>query len=281
MLRGGFVALFVALTVALTTAPATAAEGLAPAQAPTALPPVMQKVDIEEHLGRRVDGALGFTDMRGNEVTLGEELGSGKPVVLVLAYYHCPMLCGLVLRSAVQGLVELPYRLGDDYRALTVSFDPRDTPDAAARKRQSTLAGFGRAQASGGEWPFLVGGARETAALADEIGFRYAYDARTGEYAHPAALVVLTPDGRISRYLYGATFSARDLRLALLEAGEGKIGSIVDRVIMTCYHYDPASHVYGPYILGFIRLGGVLILVTVAGVVVAAFVAGRRKGARA
>jgi protein SCO1/2 len=268
----------VALAVALTAAPATAAEGLEPARGPTALPPIVQQVDIEEHLGRRVDRSLTFTDMRGNEVTLGEELGSGKPVVLVLAYYHCPMLCGLVLRSAVQGLGELPYRLGGDYRAITVSFDPRDTPEAAARKRQSTLAGLGRVEACGGEWPFLVGGARETAALADEIGFRYAYDARTGEYAHPAALLVLTPDGRISRYLYGATFAARDLRLALLEAGEGKIGSIVDRVIMTCYHYDPASRAYGPYVLGFIRLGGVLILVTVSGIVAAAFVVGRRKG---
>ncbi len=274
-------AIVVALALALAPEAALGAEGLAPTRGPTALPPVAQAVDIEEHLGQAVDRSLPFTDMLGRKVTLGEALGSGKPVVLILAYYHCPMLCGLVLRSAVEGLGKLPYRLGDDYRAITVSFDPRDTPEAAARKRTSTLAGLSRAPAHCSEWPFLVGDAHATAALADDIGFRYAYDARTGEYAHPAALVVLTPDGRISRYLYGATFAARDLRLALLEAGKGNIGSIVDRVIMTCYHYDPASRAYGPYILGFIRLGGVLILVTVAGVVAAAALAGRRKGGRA
>jgi len=219
---GGIV---VALALALAPRAALGAEGLAPMRGPTAVPPAAQAVDIEEHLGRPVDRSLAFTDMLGRKVTLGETLGTGKPVVLILAYYHCPMLCGLVLRSAVEGLGKLPYRLGDEYRAVTVSFDPRDTSEAAARKRTSTLAGLSRAPAHCSEWPFLVGDAHATAALADDIGFRYGYDARTGEYAHPAALIVLTSDGRIPRYLYGATFSPAICASRCSRPGKGRSGA--------------------------------------------------------
>ncbi len=265
--------LALALTAALTAAPAYGG-------APASPPPAAQDVDIEEHLGQPVDRALAFTDMNGRRLTLGDALGAGKPVVLVLAYYRCPMLCGLVLQGAASGLSGLSYRLGDAYRAVTVSFDPRDTPDAARRKRESTLAAL-PAPAGPDDWPFLVGGARETRALADAVGFRYAFDPRTDQYAHPAALVVLTPDGRVSRYLYGVAWSPRDLRMALLEAGEGKIGTILDRVIMTCYRYDPASRAYAPFVTGFLRLGGALILLTVAGTVAAALLADRRRRAPA
>lgn len=239
-----------------------------PAASAAPEPPPTAVVDLEEHLGRTVRGDLIFTDASGRRVRLGDYFNRGEPVLLVLAYYRCPMLCGLVLRGAALGLSLLPYRLGEHYQAITVSFDPHDGPGAAAQKRASTLSVLGVDPATP-EWPFLVGDEAASRALADDLGFRYAYDPETDQYAHPAALFVLTKEGRISRYLYGAEFPARDLRLALLEASRGEIGSIVDRVIMTCYRYDPASRRYGPFLLGFIRIGGALILLTTVGLLAA------------
>jgi protein SCO1/2 len=162
-----------------------------------------------------------------------------------------------------------------------VSFDPRDTPESARQKRASTLAGLAHEPDSPNAWPFLVGDESQSRALADAVGFRYAYDARTDQYAHPAAAIILTPDGRISRYLYGTSFSARDLRLALVEAGEGRTGTIVDRVILTCYQYDPAARAYGPFMIGFMRIGGGVILVTVSCLLGTLFWRERRQARRA
>jgi protein SCO1/2 len=230
----------------------------------------VQEADLEEHLGRDLPRDLVFTDEDGGAFRLSDAFDGERPVVLVLAYYRCPMLCGLVLRGLVDGINQLPYTLGVDYRAITVSIDPRDTPAAARAKRKNVLAAVARPGAPGG-WPFLTGEPGAIGTLADAVGFRFAYDARTDQFAHPAAAIVLTPQGRVSRYLYGVSPSARDLRLALVEAGQGKTGTIVDRILMTCYHYDPTSRAYGPYILGFIRLGGVLILGAVGGTVLALF----------
>jgi protein SCO1/2 len=247
---------------------------------PLYAPAAVTSADVEEHLGAKLDGSLAFTDSEGRRVRLGDVFSGEKPVLLVLAYYHCPMLCGLVLRGTAQGLSELGWTPGREYRVVTVSFDPRDTTAAAREKRQSTLAGLGRAAPSPGEWPFLTGDEASIRSLADTLGFRFAYDAHVDAYAHPAAIFALTPDGRVSRYLYGVEFSARDLRLALTEAGEGRTGSIVDRVLLTCYRFDPASRRFGPYITGFMRVGGALILATVLGLVGALFLAERRRRAR-
>lgn len=228
----------------------------------TALPPAAREVDIDEHLGRPLDKALRFTDAQSKGVQLGEYLSDGKPVVLVLAYYQCPMLCGLVLKGLTDELKHVGLDLGEQYRALTISFDPRDRPEAARQKQASTLSGLGQPDRATA-WPFLVSDETESQALADALGFRFAYDPRTDQYAHPAVVFVLTPDGRISRYLYGVSFPARDLRLALVEASQGKIGTIVDRVLLTCYRYDPATRRYGPYILGFIRIGALAILIII------------------
>jgi len=157
-----------------------------------------------------------------------------------------------------------------------VSIDPLDTPGAALQKRASVLSAL-RVPAASGEWPFLVGEAPAIERLADEVGFRYAHDARTDQYAHPAAAVVLTPDGHVSRYLYGVDFPARDLRLALIEAGQGRTGTIVDRVILTCYHYDPAMRAYGPSLFGFLRLGGALVLAAVTALLAVLFHQERRR----
>jgi protein SCO1 len=229
----------------------------------TVLPSIVGNVDIDEHLGQPIDRSLAFTNMNGKRVRLSEYFSDGKPVLLVLAYYRCPMLCGLVLNGVVEGLKKFDWKLGNQYRVLTISFDPRDTQESAAQKRESTLSALGEV-AQTKEWPFLIGEESKSQALADNLGFRFAYDPRTDQYAHPAAIFALTADGRISRYLYGVQFSTRDLRLALLEASEGKIGTIVDRILMTCYRFDPTSRKYGPFIFGFMRLGAIVILFTVS-----------------
>ena len=247
---------------------------------PLSAPAAVTTADVEEHLGAQLDRSLVFTDSEAHPVSLGEVFTGERPVLLVLAYYRCPMLCGLVLRGTAQGLSELGWTPGREYRVVTVSFDPRDTSAAARDKRQSALAGLGRAVDSPGDWPFLTGDEASIRSLADTLGFRFAYDAHVDAYAHPAAIFALTPDGRVSRYLYGVEFSARDLRLALTEAGEGRTGSIVDRVLLTCYRFDPASRRFGPYITGFMRVGGALILATVLGLVSALLIAERRRRAR-
>jgi protein SCO1 len=224
----------------------------------------VEGVDIDEHLGRRIDTALEFTREDGARVRLADYFSDGRPVLLVLAYYRCPTLCGLVLRGVVEGLKDLDFKLGQQYRALTLSIDPRDAPEAAGQKQASTLSGLGQPDMAAA-WPFLIGEEAASRALADALGFRFTYDASTDQYAHPAVLFALTPDGRISRYLYGVHFSARDLRLSLIEAGQGKTGSIVDRVLLTCYRYDPSSRRYDPYIFGFMRLGAIVILAVIAG----------------
>jgi protein SCO1 len=266
-----------ALSVISLATAAAAADLDAPARPG---PAAAEGADLQEHLGAPVDRSLELTDMDGRKVHLGDYFDGQRPVLVVLAYYRCPTLCGLVLRGAVEGLSELGYALGDQYRAVTVSFDPRDDAASARKKRKSTLAALSHAPAREGEWPFLVGDERSTKALADEIGFRYAYDERSDQYAHPAAIFALTPDGRISRYLYGVRFSALDLRLALVEAGAGRIGTLADRVLLTCYRWDPATRRYGPFVTGFLRIGAAVILGVVV-VLLAVMFHGERRRRRA
>lgn len=262
-------ALIVALPLATIAGPTSA-------QAQATLPEAATQVTLDEHLGQRLPMGLRFRDPTNRQVVLGDYFRDGKPVVMVLSYYECPMLCGLVLQGMVNSLAQLTWKAGDEYRVLAVSIDPRDRPEQAEKKQRSALAAIGRAGRAGA-WPFLVGEASETAALADAIGFRYQYDPQTSQYAHPAAIYVLTPDGRISRYLYGVTYGALDLRLALVEAANGRVGSIVDRVILSCYRYDPATRRYGPTILGFFRLGGALILASVSTLLAPLFVRDRQR----
>jgi protein SCO1/2 len=263
------------LALALVTFVAAPARALPPTGA-ISLPPAARAVDLDEHLGQALPLDLDFRDEHGTPVRLGRYFKDKKPVVLALFYYRCPMLCGLVLQGMVQGLKDLDFELGKDYRVLTVSIDPRDGPDVAAKKQHNVLAAMGHPDREDA-WPFLVGTEASTGALADALGFRYAYDPRTQEYAHPAAIYVLTPSGRISRYLYGIRYGVMDLRLSLVEAGEGKTGGIVDRVLLTCYHFDPATRRYGPYIFGFMRIGGVVILLSVGTLVGVLFARERRK----
>lgn len=224
----------------------------------------MQQVDIDEHLGAQLPLNLPFVDDRGQPVRLGDYFHDGKPVVLVLAYFRCPMLCDLVLHGVLHSLTKQHLVLGRDYRALTVSIDPKDTPKAAARKQGGMLQGLDM-PTKRDAWPFLTGAPANIKALADRVGFEYAYDPKSDQYAHPACAFVITPEGRISRYLYGVKFRPLDVRLALDEAASGKIGTIVDRVLLCCFRYDPATRRYGWYVTGILRGGAALTLLIVGG----------------
>ncbi len=219
-------------------------------------------VDVEEHLGARIPEDILLQDDSGKTLTTKELLSGNHPIVLALAYYRCPMLCPLVLNGVSSGLREAGFVMGNDYRLVTVSIDPEDTPVDAKKRKNVLRAKMGSSVETGAA--FVVGTADATRALADAVGFRYAFDEKTSQYAHPAVVMVLGSDGRISRYLYGPEPSPRDLRLALVEAAQGKIGSVIDRVLITCYRFDPATRRYGPYILGFFRIGAALILVVVS-----------------
>ncbi len=231
-----------------------------------AKPAILENVGVDEVLGSAVPPGLAFRDAQGKAVTLGRYLGRGRPVVMTLVYHNCPMLCGLVLTGIARGMRENGLELGKDFDALTVSFDPRDDPATAAERQHGYLQAVGKPGAADA-WAFLVGDEPPIRRLTDAVGFHYAYDAQSKQFAHPAVAVVLTPEGKVSRYLYGIEFAARDVRLALVEAGQGRVGTSFDRVLLTCYRYDPASRKYEPYALGFVRLGSIAVLLGLGGLI--------------
>ncbi|HXJ22523.1 MAG TPA: SCO family protein [Polyangia bacterium] len=247
---------------ALIMAAGTARALRGPLQGP--LPPAALNVGIEEHLGQFVPGDLVFQDQDGRPVRLRDRLGRGRPVVLVLAYYRCPMLCDLVLGGLARALATIGWTPGKQLDLLTVSIDPADTPAAARLKQGHVLQALGHPEATAG-WPFLVGDAASSRRLADAMGFQYAYDPGSHQYAHPAGAVVMTPDGRVARYVYGVDFRPFDLRLAVTEAGQGKVGGVVERVLLTCFRYDPTARRYGIYVVGLLKGGGFLVLLAVGG----------------
>jgi len=232
-----------------------------------ATPKILEDVGITERLGERVPEDAVLTGPDGRPVRLGELLHRDKPVVLTLVYYDCPVLCGLLLGGLTDGLRRSGLKRGRDYEALTLSFDPRESPDLAARKQARYLQALG---ARGGErsWPFLVGQEPAIHALADAVGFRYAWDQGSRAYAHAAAAIVLTPDGRISRYLHGIAFEPRDLRLSLVEAGGGRVGTALQRASLLCFRWDPASRRYAFFVSTWLRAGGALVFVGLSALIV-------------
>lgn len=238
------------------TAVLLALAGAVAAQAETGLPPILRDVGFDQRLGEQVPLDLPFRDEAGHTVTLRQYLGD-KPVLLVPAYYECPMLCTLVLNGVVSALRALPFDIGREFRVVTVSFNPTETSELAAAKKAKYLTEYRRPGADAG-WHFLVGDESSIRPLLASIGFRYAWDDAAKQYAHASGVVVLTPGGRVSHYFYGVEYPPRDLRLAFVEASNERIGSFVDQLLLFCFHYDPTTGRYSRVALNAVRLGGVL-----------------------
>lgn len=223
------------------------------------------EVAVTEHLGARVSPDLQFRDSDSRTVRLGDWLNGERPVLLTFAYHTCPMLCSLVLDGAADALAATDLRAGEDFAVVNVSFDPRDTPARAAEAKARYVAQVAPQQPDiADHWHFLTGDEAAVRRLAEEAGFGYAWDAQTAQYAHQAVLVFLSPEGRITRYLYGIGYAERDVRLALVESGEGTIGSTLDRLILTCFQYDAHARSYTPAVLTIMKLGGGLLLLMLA-----------------
>jgi protein SCO1 len=218
-------------------------------------PPGLKNVGIEQNLNQQVPADLVFTDDLGRKVKLGDYFDK-KPLILNLVYFTCPMLCGEELSGLESALRVLKFDVGKEFEVITVSFDPKDTPEAAAKKKEQMLRRYKRAGAELG-WHFLVGQQDSIDAITKAAGFQYEYDAKTGQFAHTTAIIVLTPEGKISQYYYGIDYPPKDLRLGLVEASQNKIGNVVDELLLYCYHYDPEKGKYSATVLRVLRLLGV------------------------
>jgi len=249
---------------ALVTALVALAPGLAAAQMGAAPPPqpatpgVLQEIGFDQHLGDAIPLDIAFADETGRSVKLADYFGK-KPVVLSLVYYECPMLCTISLNGLAGALEVLSFVPGQEFEVVTVSFDPRETPSLAAAKKKVYLARYNRPGAHVG-WHFLTGPKESIAALTRAVGFRYVWDEATKQFAHPAGLLVLTPEGRISHYLFGVEYAPKDLRLALVAAAGGTIGNTADQLLLYCYRYDPQTGRYSASILNLVRVLGALTL---------------------
>jgi protein SCO1 len=233
---------------------------------------IVKNVDFEQRLNQQVPLDLPFVDETGKAVKLGDYFGE-KPVILVLAYYRCPRLCTLVLNGLSTAMHEMPLTPGKDFNVVTVSFDPRETAELAAKKKKTYVAAYGRPGAEEG-WHFLTGDQGAIDKLTDAVGFRYVYDAKQDQYIHTSGIVVLTPHGKVSRYFLGIRFPAGELQRELSNASAEKIGSLTDEILLYCFHYDPETGKYSANILAIVRVGGVL---TVLGLVAMVWFLKRRE----
>lgn len=233
--------------------------GPSAARAQEHVPLPLKEVGIEDRPGAEIPLDVPFLNQDGRKVTLGDYLADGKPLVLVPAYFECPMLCSLVLNGLQKGLSQLAWTAGKEFNVVTLSFDPRDTSEIAAKKRAGYLEAYGRQVGEKG-WDFLVGEESDIRRVTDTIGFTYRWEEKQQEYAHASGAFIITPDGRLSRTLYGINFPQRDMRLALSEASQGNLGSSVERVLLFCFHYDPSA--YG-YVLATKRLMSAAGVVTI------------------
>jgi protein SCO1/2 len=217
-------------------------------------PRVLEGVGIDQKLDAQLPLDLMFKDESGAPVRLGDYFGK-RPVVLSLVYYNCPMLCNQVLNGLTGSMDILSFHIGNEFEVVTVSFDPRETSELARQKKETYMLWYKRPGASDG-WHFLTGDKHEIEKLAEAVGFRYRYDAATNQFAHASGIMLATPQGKLARYFYGIEYAPRDLKLGLIEASENKIGSPVDKLVLYCYHYEPAAGKYGPVVMNMMRLGG-------------------------
>ena len=238
--------------------------------------PAPPQASIAQKLNTKIPLDLMFRDETGKVVRLQEYFGKGKPVLLNFVYFRCPMLCPMVLEGTTESLTHLKFDIGKEFDVITVSIDPRDQPKMAMEKKEKLIRHYGRLDSASG-WHFLT--AHETAIkrLTEAVGFQYTYDSRTDQFAHGAALLVLTPDGRTSRYLYGFEYKPRDLRLAIVEASEGKIGTMTDQFLLLCFHYDATTGKYSRNAMMFARAGGAATVFALGGFILVMFRNERRK----
>jgi len=252
------------VSVLLTLAAAAWAQGQPQAQAsrmrgdkPTALPPALVGVGIQQKLDAQVPLDLVFRDEGGRPVPLASFFQNGKPVLLALVYYQCPMLCTQILNGVEMSLKAVRLDPGRDFEVVVVSFDPHDTPELAAAKKVNYLRRYGRPNTANG-WHFLTGAEPQIQALTQAVGFHYRWDEANKQFAHASGIFIATPQGKLSHYFYGVEYSPRDIRLALVEASAEKIGNPVDEILLYCYHYDPALAKYSAVAMNIVRLGGVI-----------------------
>ena len=237
---------------------------------PNQKPSILDQVGLDQRLNQQVPLNLAFTDENGQPVQLQQYFGS-KPVLMMLVYYQCPMLCTQVLNGftgAMNGIVR--FNIGREFNVVTVSIDPRDTPQDAAETKKRYIKRYRRPGAEQG-WHFLTGKKDQIDALAQAVGFRYAWDPEIKQYAHASGIMLLTPDGRVAQYYYGIEYAPRDIQLGLIEASKGKIGNVVDQVLLYCYHYDPRQGKYGAAIFNVLRLSALATVLVLGGFMVVMF----------
>ena len=256
--------------LALSTAPAIA-QPMMPSGGPAGPKPLapddlIKTVGVDQNLDAQISPDLKFVDETGKTVRLGDYFGKKKPLLLSLVYYQCPGLCTMTLNGIATSLKPLKLTPGKEFDILTVSFDPREKPELAAAKKKRYLKEYGRAEAAPG-WHFLTGEEADIQALCKTVGFRFKYDEATKQYAHAAAIMVVTPQGKVSRYFYGLEYSSRDIQLGLIEASEERIGSISDAVTLFCYAYDPASGKYSLLITRILKVFAALTIVSMGGLI--------------
>ena len=252
-------ACFTCLAAALSFGSVREARAAEPFEGPAGvnqvLAPAMKGIDVDEHLGLEVDPSLRFVDHTGKSVTLGDYLDGKRPVLVTMNYFRCPVLCNVQLNELTETLRGFEWTPGDEnFRVVTVSIDPRETVELAGRKRDSHLKALDRGDAV--DWAFLTGDALNIRLLAAQLGISYTYDPEQDQYAHPAVIAFLSPQGKIARYVYGLSYAANDLKFGLIEAGEGRVGSTLDRIILSCFHYDATLGRYGPFAFGLMRIAG-------------------------
>jgi protein SCO1/2 len=224
------------------------------------IPRELKDIGIDEHLGDHLDLDLVFVDEKGQKKKLSSYITGDKPTVLILGYYECPRLCGLVFNGFSLTAKSLQWSIGDEYNVITVSINPKETFDLAKQKQANYVKNYGRRSAQHG-WHFLTGDQENITKLAEQVGYRYKYDKKIKQYAHAAALILLTPKGKISRYLYGIDFKHNDLKLGLLEASEGKTGTVAEQLLLFCFQYDPDAQGYSFTIIRLMKFFGLLTLI--------------------
>ena len=239
---------------------------------PQGLDPILKNVGVDQKLNSQIPLDAKFRDENGQAVELKKYFD--KPVILTLVYYTCPMLCSEVLNGTASSLKPVKFDVDKEFNVVTISIDPKDTPGLAMSKKKMMMARYGRHGADLG-WHFLTGDKENIDAVAKAVGWRYAYDPRSRQYAHASAIMLLTPEGKVSRYFYGIEYSAKDIQFGIMDASQNKIGSLNDQIALYCYHYDPATGKYGVAVMRLVRLAGLLTIALIGGFII---VAVRREG---